>query len=209
MSDVKGLPRRERAAATRRSIMQAGAHEFTANGYHGATMEAIARRAGVATQTVYFVFHTKAAVLTAAVDAAVMGAENLAPEKTAWWDEATTTAGGQRAIELFVDGTVEILVRAASLNRVAQAAADTDPEVLEVFNHHERLRAIGYRRFVDTLSARANLKPGLAPEEATDILLTLDGPNMFLDLTQGRGWNVSRYGQWVGQALGLLLLPGP
>jgi hypothetical protein len=77
---------------------------------------------------------------------------------------------------------------------------------LEVFDHHERLRAIGYRRFVDTLSARGCLKPGVTPEEATDVLLTLVGPNVFLDLTQERGWNVSRYGQWVGQALGLLIL---
>ena len=192
---------------TRRSIVQAAVHEFTASGYHGATMEAIARRAGVATQTVYFVFHTKTAVLTAAVDTAVMGDENLPPEKTSWWDEATTAAGGQRAIELFVDGTAELLVRAAPLNRVAQAAADTDPEALEVFDHHERLRATGYRSFVDTLSARGYLKPGLTPEEATDILLTLVGPNVFLDLTQERGWNVSRYGQWVAHALGLLLLP--
>ena len=194
---------------TRGSIVQAAAHEFTASGYHGATMEAIARRAGVATQTVYFVFHTKTAVLMAAVDRAVMGEENLPPEKTSWWDDATTAASGQRAIGLFVDGTVELLVRAAPLNRVAQAAANTDPEVLEVFDHHERLRATGYRRFVDTLSARGYLKPGLTPEEATDILLTLVGPNVFLDLTQERGWNVSRYGRWVAHALGLLLLPPP
>lgn len=191
---------------TRRSIVQAAAHEFTASGYHGATMVAIAKRAGVATQTVYFVFHTKTAVLTAAVDAAVMGDENLPPEKTTWWDEATTAPSGQRAIGLFVDGTVELLVRAAPLNRVAQAAADTDPEVLEVFDHHERLRATGYRNFVDTLSARGYLKPGLTPEEATDILLTLVGPNVFLDLTRERGWNVIRYRQWVADSLALLLL---
>lgn len=207
MMNVKGLSKRERSAVTRRSIVQAAAQEFTASGYHGATMASISRRAGVATQTVYFVFHTKTALLTAAIDAAVMGDEELPPERSAWWGEATTTGHGRRAIELFVDGTVDILVRAAPLSRVAQSAAGSDTEVLELIHHHEQLRVDGYRAFVDTLHARGFLKAGLTPEEATDVLLTLVGANVFLDLTQDRGWDISRYARWAGRALGLLLLP--
>ena len=41
---------------------------FVEKGYHGATVASIAARAGVATQTVYYVFNTKAALISAAID---------------------------------------------------------------------------------------------------------------------------------------------
>lgn len=72
---VKGPTRKERSERTRRAIVQAATDEFRASGYHGTTMAAIARRAGVAVQTVYFVFHTKPLLLTATIDQAVMGDE--------------------------------------------------------------------------------------------------------------------------------------
>jgi AcrR family transcriptional regulator len=56
MDDVKRVPRKERAARTRRAIIAAATQEFRSSGYHGATMSAIAMGAGVAVQTVYFVF---------------------------------------------------------------------------------------------------------------------------------------------------------
>lgn len=206
MSDVKGIPRRERAARTRRAIIAAATDEFRASGYHGATMAAIAKRAGVAVQTVYFVFHTKPALLTAAIDHAVMGGETIPPELTPWWQEATTTPDGGRALEVFVTEVTTINARAASLDRVALAAATTDPEVGEVLAHHEALRATGFGTFVDTLVARGLLKPGLEPSEATDVLLTLVGSHVFLDFTEGRGWSVERYVAWTVDVLRTSLL---
>ena len=45
-------------------------------------MAAIAQRAGVAVQTVYFVFHTKAELLSRVIDAAVLGPDPNPPEET-------------------------------------------------------------------------------------------------------------------------------
>lgn len=67
-------PRRQKADATRRKIVAAAHEEFAANGYQGATIASIARRAKVAAQTVYFVFHTKAALISAVIETAVIGA---------------------------------------------------------------------------------------------------------------------------------------
>jgi len=101
MDNVKGISRKERAARTRRAIVKAATVEFRANGYHGTTMTAIAKRAGVVVQTVYFVFHTKPLLLTATIDNAVTGEHDpLPPELTSWWQEGTTTANGRLAIEL-------------------------------------------------------------------------------------------------------------
>ena len=210
MDHVKRVPRNQRAAHTRRAIIAAATQEFRASGYHGTTMSAIAARAGVAVQTVYFVFHTKPALLTAAIDTAVMGeVDPVPPEQTPWWQEGITTLDGRRVIELFITNVSKINMRAAILDRVALAASTTDPELVDLINHHESLRTQGFRSYIDALAARGLLRDGLDPAEATDVLLTLAGPDVFLNLTEERGWTVKRYAAWTTDALSLLLLRPP
>lgn len=210
MDNVKSTPRKMRAARTRSAIVSAATQEFRASGYHGTTMAAIARRAGVAVQTVYFVFHTKPALLTAAIDTAVMGENNpVPPEQTQWWKEGTTTLDGRHAIGLFVANVAEINTRAAVLDRVAHAASTTDPELLDLIAHHESLRKPAFRNYVDTLLARGLLRRGLDADEATDVLLTLAGSDVFLNFIEQRGWTVTRYIAWTTEALSALLVEPP
>lgn len=210
MSDVKGLTRKERSERTRRAIVQAATEEFRANGYHGTTMAGIAKRAGVAVQTVYFVFHTKPLLLTATIDQAVMGDEEpTPPELTEWWQEGTSTKDGRRALELFVTNVGTIEVRAAALDRVARAAATTDPEVVDVLAHHERLREAGFRDYLQTLADRGLLRKGVALDEAVDVLLTLVGSATFAEFTEGRGWSLERWAEWTTATLAGLLLEPP
>lgn len=55
------------AQARRHTILDAAAHVFTELGYHGATMRAIARRAGLGTGTLYLYFPSKDAVFLALI----------------------------------------------------------------------------------------------------------------------------------------------
>jgi len=188
MDNVNRVPRNQRAARTRRAIIAAATEEFRSSGYHGATMSAIAERAGVAVQTVYFVFHTKPALLTAAIDSAVMGeVDPVPPEQTLWWQEGITTLDGPRAIELFITNVSEINMRAATLDRVALAASTTDPELVDLIEYHESLRTQRFRGYIDALAARGLLRDGSDPAEATDVLLTLAGADVFLNFTEERG----------------------
>ena len=210
MEDVKRLSRKEQADRTRAKIIRAATVEFRANGYHGTPMAGIAKRAGVAVQTVYFVFHTKSALLTAAIDSAVMGEDAPSPpDLTAWWQQATSTTDPRRAIELFVTNVAEISTRAATLGRVAAAAANTDPEIVDLIAHHESLREQGFRSYIETLASRDFLRDGLDPVEATDVLLTLAGSEVFLNFIEGRGWSLQRYTNWTTDALCTLLLRSP
>jgi AcrR family transcriptional regulator len=204
--DVKRLSRRERAARTRRAIVDAAATEFRANGYHGTTMAAIAKRAGVAVQTVYFVFNTKPSLLTAAIDHAVMGTDELPPQDMPWWEESTTTLAGRRALELFVTNTARIEERAAALDRVARAASTTDPEIIDLVAHHDALRSAGFAQYVDSLDERGLLAPDCDPREVTDVFLTLLGSDVYLDFTEARGWSVDRYVSWATDTLCTLFL---
>lgn len=209
MSGVKGLTRKERSERRRRTIVRAATEEFWASGYHGTTMAAIASRAGVAVQTVYFVFHTKPLLLTATIDQAVMGdQEPTPPDLTEWWQEGISTDDGHRALEVFVSNVAVFEARAARLDRVARAAAMTDAEVRDLLVHHGRLRVAGFRSYLETLSARGLLRKELALDEATDVLLTLVGSTTFLEFTEGRAWSIKRWTSWTAATLaGLLLEP--
>lgn len=204
---VKRIPRSERAARTRRAIIAAATEEFRASGYHGATMAAIAKRAGVAVQTVYFVFNTKPALLTATIDTAVHGEDKSAPPLQAeWWREGTTTSDARRAIELFVTNVADISTRVAVLDRVTFNAATTDPEIFEVKASGQAFRTQSFREYADSLAARGLLREELDAAEAADVLLTLVGSEVFLAFTEERGWTVERYVAWSTETLCTLLV---
>ena len=90
--------RRDKAAATRERITVAATEVFTEAGYVGARMADVAARAGVAVQTVYFTFHTKAELLKACFDRAVLGPEGLPPLQQAFWSEMTKARSGRTAL---------------------------------------------------------------------------------------------------------------
>lgn len=205
--DVKGGKRRAQAQATRRKILRAAHDEFVENGYHGATITAIARRAGVAPQTVYFTFHTKSALISAVIDAAVMGEdEPTIPQATPWWAAMAAAATAAEALRIFVHGTGPLFARASRVSEVLRAAALTDDEVRRIHAHHETLRHDGFREVVDILSAKGQLRAGLDPERATDLLLMLLGDSTYYGFTVERGWTHAQLMDWLAEALPGLLL---
>ena len=198
--------RREKSAATRAKILTAAHEEFCERGFHGATVTSIAKRAGVAPQTIYFVFRTKAVLISAVIDRQVMGEEPTPPQETVWWREmhqATDAAGALRA---FVAGVVPVFARAAMISEVLTAAALTDDELRATYDGHERLRREGYAEVVDVLAAKGSLRPGLGREQAVDVLLTVLGDRAYVDLTRDHGWSDDQLLAWLQDALPRLLL---
>lgn len=207
MAEVKTASRRDRARLTRLKIIRSAHEEFLEHGYHGATMAAIARRAGVATQTVYFVFHTKAELISAAIDLAVLGEDDPTdPEQTAWWGAMLTAATGAEALGHFVRGAGPLYARAAGISEILRAAALTDPDVHAIWGHHDQLQAEAFRRVIEAVITKGPLRSGLDPAAATDILLTVYGDSSYLLLTTERGWTHDQAIDWACQALPALLL---
>src|SRR4051794_26297375 len=102
-SDVPETSRPRRRGDARERIAEAAFRLFAANGYAATTMEAIAREAGVAVQTVYFTFHTKPDVLIEAMKVAGGG-----PERTpnvmarSWIQDVIAAADGAQRLALAV-----------------------------------------------------------------------------------------------------------
>lgn len=207
VAQVKGK-RRDKAELTRQRLLKAAHQEFLDNGFHGATMAAIARRAGVAGQTVYFVFHTKAELLSAVIDAAVLGDDPpTVPQDTDWWAAMNNADTAEEVLRQFVRGAGPLLARAAQISEVLRAAALADPEARAIFDRHDQLQVTGYRHVVDLASSKGPLRPGLTPETATDLLLTLCGDSTYVQLTTERGWTHEQATAWLADATPNLLLP--
>lgn len=207
MVDVKNSSRRERSRRTRLGIIAAGHAEFLESGYHGATMAAIARRAGVAPQTVYFVFHTKAELAGSVIDAAVLGLDDpTVPQSSTWWADMEAAPTAHLALQAFVRGAATLLRRAAGVSEVMRAAALTDPEIRAIHEHHDQLQVSGYRQVVDILATKGSLRDGLTPATATDVLLTLCGDSTYVQLTADRGWFHDQVVEWLADTAPRLLL---
>lgn len=197
-SDPSKLSRRGRAKATHLRIVKAAYGLFCAQGYAGTTMAQIAEAAGVAVQSVYFTFHTKATLLSRAYDFAVMGEEEpQIPQLQPWYRAMTTEPDVTQALRHFVTGVSEITRRVTPLAIAAQVAADGDPDTARVMTFHDGMQADGYREVVKLLSAKAELRPGLSLERGTDLLLLYAGTDVYHVLVEMRGWSHDELLSWA------------
>ena len=108
---VAKITRRERAKATRRRIAEAALVRFSGQGYAATTMDAIAGDAGVAVQTVYFTFHTKAELLIAALKIAGGG-----PGATRRRPRSRLDGGGCRCAEWAASARIDRRARQRDLS---------------------------------------------------------------------------------------------
>jgi AcrR family transcriptional regulator len=208
MTDVNPArpSRRDRARATRLRMIHAAQRVFIAQGYAGARMIDIAAEAGVAVQTVYFTFHTKAELLQACYELAVLGEDDPRPPPGQPWYAAMLDArDGQEAIRPFAEGNSAIAARVAQLDDVVRCAAH-EPDAARVRARNEQLRRDGYGRIVAHLADRFGLPDGLDPADAVDILLTLGGAATYRSLVIDYGWPHDRFVDWLTTTLSQQLL---
>lgn len=206
--DRPGPTRRERAKATRRRIIEAALVRFRGQGYAATTMETIAADAGVAVQTVYFAFHTKAELLLAALK--VAGGEHGDPEEPTerdWFGRVMAATSGTRRLALIVELGNEIYRRASPLMPAVRAAASADPGVDSAWQALAGGRREGMRQVIDTFARRGELRPGLDPSMALDLLFGVQRWETYQAFTEECGWPIERYKAWQFATLVRQLLP--
>jgi AcrR family transcriptional regulator len=210
MADVKQEPRatrRQRALATRRRIVESAHRLFIDEGY-GVTMEAIAADAGVAVQTVYFVFHTKASLLREVISFAAAGQHDSQPVmERPWITEAMRSTDGRRMLALSMEHGTDIFVGVAPLSAALEAAAQSDPETAAHVEEIGRARRDGMRRLVQRLADAGRLRDGLPVDRATDIMFAVHSHATYRILVLECGWTLPEYKAWQYQTLCDQLLP--
>ena len=193
--------RREQAAATRREILSAAQRLFEQQGYAATTMAAIAAEARVALKTVYVAFETKSGLLRALWHLLLRGDEGDAPMgQREWYQELLAEPDPERQLRLMARTSRLVKLRAAALMEVIRSAAPTDPDIAALWS---RIQSDFYdiqRPVVAMLAERNALRPGLDVDGATDVLWTLNHPDVWHLLVGERGWTAERYEEWFGDA---------
>jgi AcrR family transcriptional regulator len=187
--------RRERAEDTRRRITTAGLELFAERGYQATTVAAIAEAAGVAVQTVYATFGSKAGVLKALLTE--MEHDAHAPSWAQRIDAAAEPADKLRA---FAGWTTSILSVSRRAITAAQHAGG-DPGIAELKAEGDRRRRAALERLLAALDTEGALRPGLDRRRATDQAWVLTSVEVYLAATNGCGWSDADYTRWLGDLL--------
>lgn len=188
-------PRQQRAQQTRQRICDAAKELFLTRGYTTTTITEIARAAGVAHQTVYFTFGSKAAVLSAILDAEIVGDVEAVPLlERPQVTRITRTGDPLRRLRHVVDVACDVTQRLAPLYEIVRSGA-ADDEVRELLDRHEQQRWQTLRAMAALLEP--DLRPELGVDEATDRLYALLSHDLLWLLVHRRGWAVARWRRYV------------
>ena len=212
--------RSDRALATRRRILQAAYELVCETGYEPTTMAAIAERAGVAVQTLYFTFHTKPAILSEVLHASVVGFDRWSPtidrdvkldhrsvarDKMPWFIPFESEPDPRKAIRIYVEGTAPIWARVGPL--LASLGGQRATEIEATLAESEHLREEASSFLVAAIAAKGHgLRQSLSRREATDIFFVLTRAELYHDLTERRGWPSARAKRWLVDLLAHQLL---
>ena len=204
--------RDEQAAQTRRDIEAAAGTLFRERGYAGTSMPLIAGEAGVAVETIYRAFGSKAGLFKAVIEAAVAGGSTRADtpvEERPAIRAVIEEQDPRRQLALYAATQPGIHRRAGPLLRALHGAAAADPELRSLWDEIEAGRLVGQGRVAGLLAERGVLRPDLSIEAARDLIWMLCSLAVHDALVVARGWSYERYQEWLASALVHDLLGNP
>ncbi|MFI7135813.1 TetR/AcrR family transcriptional regulator [Nonomuraea sp. NPDC050153] len=211
MNEVKRPDKRaERSRRTRERVVEAARELFVAQGYGATNLQEVADRAGVAVQTVYFVFRNKRTLFKDVVDTSIAGdAKPVATMDREWFRAACAepTAAGQ--LRAHVHGTRDILGRVAPIMPLIAAAAATDPEIAAQWPDGPDPRYTVQYAAAEALVGKPDTRPGLSIEMAADLLFGLLSPQLYLIFVRDRDWSPDAWEEWARTALTSQLCADP
>ncbi|EME22345.1 TetR/AcrR family transcriptional regulator [Rhodococcus triatomae] len=187
------------STSARGRILVAARTLFTTTGYASTTIKAIAVEAGVAVQTVYFVFGNKRSILAALLDVSIAGDDEPVPTLERQWVAAAIAARDPlEQLRIQVHASRQVLDRVGPVLLAVRAAAGADAEVAQLWAttcaHHETV----LRHLMTALATKVD---GLDVDRCVDIGLVLLGPESHDLLLHERGWTAADYEQWVVESL--------
>lgn len=199
MTSAKKVSKRAlRAEETRRRILTAAGELFVEHGYGATNLQEVADRAGVAVQTIYFVFGNKRKLLKELVDATIAGDdEPVATMDRPWFRDALATGTAEAHLRAHVHGTRTILERVAPITKVVATAAAMDPEVAGLWRYEEDPRYVVHAAAAESLIAKPGARADVTAERATDVLFGLLSPELYLLFVHDRGWSPGQWERWT------------
>jgi AcrR family transcriptional regulator len=198
--------RRARSEQTRNRILDAARTLLVAQGYRATTVAEIAERAGVHVDTLYALVGPKPAILRELVERAISGVDQaLAPEERSYVQQMLAEPDPARQLAIYAAATREIQARMAPLFLALRDAASTDDDAAAVWREISDRRAANMRRLVGALGGDG-LRAGLSVQDAADVVWATASSELFVLLTEQRGWSLDRYESFLADSWQRLLL---
>jgi len=198
--------RRERARATRIRVLDAARGLFIERGYVATTIDAIAERADVSSETIYSTFGNKRSLLSQLVDISIAGDVDATPIlERDWVREMREEPDPRRRLRMLAGQGRSILERRSAVDEVVRGAAAADPDIAALRDLGKAQRFAGQREFLRIVVGATGLRDGMDLETAADILYAVGSPETYRLLVVDRGWSGSRFERWYGETLERLL----
>ena len=158
-------------------------------------MEAIAAEAGVALKTVYVAFETKSGLLRALWNHLLRGGRADVPiAEQEWYREVLQEPDPERQLRLTACRSRAVKVRIGALLEVIRNAAPIDADIAALWHRIQTEFHANQRVIVESLAEKDAL--ALDVDRATDILWTLNHPDVWHLLHDERGWTPGQWEQW-------------
>ena len=193
--------RREQAEETRRRILSAARTLFVAEGYGRTTIDAIATEAGVAAQTVYAVFGSKGAMVTALLEQLAIDADMPRLQKGL----AAASGNPRRQLREGIAFNGRLYAAGFDLIDLARTVSGVEPDLARMWQAGEQRRYEANSNLVATWARSGALRSGLSPRTATDLLWAIGGPDTFRLLIKERGWSERSRVERLSHMLELML----
>ncbi|MFC6010225.1 TetR/AcrR family transcriptional regulator [Nocardia lasii] len=177
---------------TRGRILDAARAMFEEFGYHGAGLEAVAKRAGISRQAIYLHFPSKVELLSALhlhvyeTDVAPVMLRHPFAELPAL-----------DALDACVSADVEIADRVWRIHEALTTARRQHPEVEETLRPREQERYEELLELGRRLDKAGVLPATLDASGFADSMWALVNVGTYRSLVVERGWSLARYEQWV------------
>ncbi len=201
--------RHAQANETRRHILEAARRLFIERGYAGATAEAIAAEAGVSAQTIYAIFKNKKRMLVSLMNVSpTTGVEDDTPMAERASVQAVSQERDRRdQLQMFAQVVASNLDQVAAISKIMTDAAKTESDIEKILQKLNKQRLEHMALAVKQFAANGPFQEKMDEADAVDTVWTLTHPEVFLLLTEDRGWSKEKYAQWLADTLINVLLP--
>ena len=199
--------RRARSAETRQRIIDAARSLMLTDGYRATSLAGIAASAAVNVDTVYELVGRKPLILRELIEQAVSGTDHPVPaEERDYVLAIRAEPDPRRKLAIYAGAVRRTQQRLAPLFRVIREAMPSEPEVTALWKEISARRAANMRTFITDVNTTGALRDDLTVERAADIVWTLNSSDVYLLLTEERGWSPEEFERWLADSWARLLL---
>lgn len=178
--------RQSKAAETRQKVMTAADSLFRNSGYENVTIADIAKTAGVASQTVYFIFKSKHGLLLQLLDKSSEAAGNM--EFAPFIEEVAAPgrlAGSAAKIFIKKNTCLRILLNSYGGTHILQ------PDLVKSFTKTGRQRRKAFETYLSGIAGHSGAKRARSAAEngkRLDLLTAISDAGLYYYLVEQAGW---------------------